>query len=134
MLYRKSVIIENYFLTKIKRQGDLVNMENPKTKLVRSVYISSACNKCPKALDWGGKQNQLICAMSNSVALFSGQEPFEIKCTFNKHTDRVNCVKWISSTDFIDQTSLRFSEFISASKDKSLVVWRGNDFEVYSFI
>ena len=105
-------------------------MDDTSSSKVSSVYISAACNRCPKALDWGGKQNQLICALSNSVALFSDQEPFEIKCTFNKHTDRVNCVKWISSTGSVDQTRLGFSEFISASKDKSLILWKGSDFEV----
>ncbi len=105
-------------------------MEAHTIKSVKSVYISAGCNKCPKAVDWGGKQNQLICAVSNSVALFSERHPFEIKCTFNKHIDRVNCVKWISSSEFIQKSSLKFSEFISASKDKSLVVWQGNDLEV----
>lgn len=102
-------------------------MSNP----VESIYISTGCNKCPKALDWSGKQNQLITSVSNSVALFSKEEPFEIKCTFNKHTDRVNCVKWISpADDDLKTSSLKCNEFISASKDKSLVVWQGNDFEV----
>lgn len=97
---------------------------------VESIYISSGCNKCPKALDWGGKHNQLIAGVSNSVALFSNEEPFEIKCTFNKHTDRVNCVKWISpADDDLKISSLKCNEFISASKDKSLVLWQGNDFE-----
>ena len=101
---------------------------------VESIYISSGCNKCPKALDWGGKHNQLIAGVSNSVALFSNEEPFEIKCTFNKHTDRVNCVKWISpADDDLKISSLKCNEFISASKDKSLVLWQGNDFEVINF-
>jgi hypothetical protein len=98
---------------------------------VRAAYISAGCNKCPKALDWGGQQNQLICAFSNSVALFSDQQPFQIKCTFNRHTDKVNSVKWISSLDDVKGTSLKCSEFISASKDKTVIVWQGSDLQVF---
>ena len=91
------------------------------------VYISAACNKCPKALDWGGNQNQLICGVSNSVALFSDQEPFEIKSTFNKHKNLVNCVKWISRNDQIELQSFKTNEFISSSKDKTVIIWQGKD-------
>ena len=97
---------------------------------VKSVYISAGCNKCPKALDWGGNQNQLLTSVSNSVALYSDKEPFEIKCTFNKHTDKVNCVKWISPNDLIDTTLFTANEFVSASKDKTLIVWQGHDLNV----
>lgn len=99
---------------------------------VQAAYISAGCNKCPKALDWGGKQNQLICAFSNSVAIFSEKIPLQIRCTFNKHTDKVNCVKWISSLDDVKKSFLKCSEFISASKDKTLVVWQGSDLQVFS--
>ena len=94
------------------------------------VYISAGCNRCPKALDWGGKQDQLICAVSNSIALFSNQEPFEIKCTFNKHTDRVNCIKWINFNEFTPKIQFNINEFISASKDKSVILWQGCDYQV----
>lgn len=97
---------------------------------VEPIYISAGCNRCPKALDWGGRQNQLISCVSNSIALYSSQEPFEIKCTFNKHTDRINCVKWISFTDLTPSTLFNKNEFISASKDKTIVVWQGTDFKV----
>lgn len=96
---------------------------------IQASYISAGCNRCPKAVDWGGKQNQLISAVSNSVALYSNNEPYQIKCMFNKHTDRVNCVKWISAVNSIDRSKLKFNEFISASKDKTLVLWQGTDTE-----
>ncbi|CAF0711829.1 unnamed protein product [Brachionus calyciflorus] len=100
-----------------------------KPNKVESVYISAGCNRCPKALDWGGRQNQLIYAQSRSVALLNDKEPFEIKCTFNKHTDRVNAVKWITSNDFVQNELLSTNEFVSVSKDKSVIVWQGADYE-----
>jgi WD40 repeat protein len=101
-----------------------------KNETIINTYISAGCNKCPKALDWGGNQNQLLTCVSNSVALYSNDEPFEIKCTFNKHTDRVNCVKWLSSNDLINWNLFRANEFISASKDKTIIVWQGQNFQV----
>lgn len=97
--------------------------------LVEPIYISLGCNRCPKALDWGGNENQLIYAHSNSIALLNDQEPFHIKCTFNKHTDKVNCVKWISSNGFLDKSTFKLNEFVSASKDKSVVLWQGNGYK-----
>lgn len=97
---------------------------------IEPIYISSGCNRCPKALDWGGKQEQLITAISNSIALFSNKEPFEIKCTFNNHTDKVNCVKWINFNEFTPKDLFTRNEFISASKDKTIVVWQGTDLKV----
>lgn len=97
---------------------------------VEPLYISAGCNRCPKALDWGGNQNQLIYAQSRSIALLSDKEPYQIKCTFNMHQDKVNAVKWISSNGFIDNGLFEMSEFVSASKDKSVIVWQGNDYEV----
>lgn len=97
---------------------------------IESIYISAGCNRCPKALDWGGKQDQLICAVSNSVGLFSSQEPFEIKSTLNQHTDKVNCVKWINFNEFTPKNLFDTNEFVSASKDKTLVLWQGVDYQV----
>ncbi len=100
------------------------------TSLVEPIYIGAGCNRCPKSLDWGGNQNQLIYAQSNSIALLSNEEPFQIKCTFNKHTDKVTCVKWISSNGFIDNGLFSMNEFISTSKDKTVVLWQGKDEKV----
>lgn len=97
---------------------------------VNPLYISAGCNRCPKSLDWGGNQNQLIYAQSNSIALVSGSEPFQIKCSFSKHTERVNAVKWITSSDFVQKNQLITNEFVSVSKDKNVIVWQGQDFEV----
>jgi hypothetical protein len=95
------------------RQPDAIDCE----------YISAACNRTQNSLDWGGLDNQLIYAFSNSIALLTSTEPFEVKCSFNKHTGRVNCLKWISNKT----GKLDLSEFVSGSADKSLVVWRGSD-------
>ena len=92
-----------------------------------SIYISAACNRSPKSLDWGGKDNQIIYGFSNSIAILSKDEPFQIKSTFNYHNDRVNCVKWISNPNNI---KLEFNEFLSGSTDKKVCVWRGNENEV----
>ncbi len=89
-------------------------------------YISAACNRTQNSLDWGGLDNQIIYGFSNSIALLSPIEPFEVKCTLNKHTGRVNCLKWISNRNgkiiFPD-----LNELVSGSTDKSLIVWRGFD-------
>lgn len=101
---------------------------------VKSIYISSGCNRCPKALDWGGNRNQIIYAHSNSVALLSESEPFQIQSTFNRHTDKINAVKWISSNGFMKNGEIPLSEFISASKDKSVIVWQGDNQNVFSLL
>lgn len=97
---------------------------------VNSIYISAGCNRCPKSLDWGGKQNQLIFAQSNSIALVSESEPFQIKCTFKKHTERVNAVKWIAFNELVQKNKLTTNEFVSVSKDKNVIVWQGQDLTV----
>lgn len=98
-----------------------------------AVYISAGCNRTPKSLDWGGPQNQLAFAQCHSVALMSQEEPFQIKCTFHKHTDLINCVKWIeySSSSTSQTSSHQLNEFVSASKDKTVVVWQGRDYQVH---
>jgi elongator complex protein 2 len=95
--------------------------------MIDSIYISAACNRSPNSLDWGGNNNQIIYGFSNSIAVLSINEPFQIKSTFNYHKDRVNCVKWIKN-----QTNLKlnFNEFISGSTDKKICVWRGNEYNV----
>jgi hypothetical protein len=98
---------------------------------IRPTYISVGCNRSPNTLDWGGAQNQLIYAFSNSVALLSQSEPFEVKCTLNSHLDKVNCVKWIRSGDGGDRCfPIGINEFVSGSKDRSLIVWQGKDYNV----
>jgi WD40 repeat protein len=94
---------------------------------IEAEYISSGCNRCPKSLDWGGNQNQLAYAFSNSIAILSDKEPYQIRITLNRHSDQVNCVKWISN---LNNSSFEFNEFISGSVDKTLVVWRGSNLEV----
>ena len=94
------------------------------------VYISAGCNRTPKVLDWGGKQNRLVYAQCHSVALVSQAEPFHILCTLNAHKDVVNSVKWITGYGFILNDKLSACEFVSASKDKNAIVWRGIDNKV----
>ena len=94
-----------------------------------AVYISGGCNRCPKALDWAGPQDQIIYALNNSIALLTSREPCEITRTFNQHTDRVNSVRWITALglEAEQKPALGLNEFVSASKDKTLVVWQGRD-------
>jgi hypothetical protein len=91
---------------------------------VSPIYISSGCNRCPKALDWGGRHNQIIYAQVNSIALLSDHEPFQIKSTYNSHKDKVNAVKWITSNGFISIEKFKINEFVSASKDKTVIIWQ----------
>lgn len=99
---------------------------NIQKNVIESVYISAGCNRCDKALDWGGKHNQLIYAQSRSVALLTQQEPFQIKYTFNTHKDKVNCVKWISRVNVEENEENQVNEFVSGSEDKSITIWREN--------
>jgi hypothetical protein len=105
-------------------------MSGEAIKKAEAVFISAGCNRSPKALDWGGRQNQLIYGQCRSIALMTDKEPFQVKCSFNKHKDVVNCVKWISSNGFIDNSRFSHNEFVSTSKDKSVIVWQGNNDQV----
>jgi WD40 repeat protein len=115
-----------------KRKQDLtLKMNDEKNKTAESVFIAAGCNRSPKALDWGGAHNQLIYAQSRSVALMdTDTEPFQIKCSLNMHKEIVNSVKWISSNGFIDNTKFAKNEFVSTSKDKTVIVWRGSEDQV----
>lgn len=95
---------------------------------IQAEYISSGCNRCPKSCDWGGNENQLAYAFSNSIAILSGKEPFQIKINLNQHTNQVNCLKWVSN---LNDTSFEFNELISGSVDRTLIVWRGKNLEVF---
>jgi hypothetical protein len=98
---------------------------------VECVYISAGCNRSPNSLDWGGAQNQLIYAHAHSVALLSAQEPFQIKCTFNKHKDKINSLKWVNRDQLSTQLGSNIpNEFVTASQDKTVIVWQGRDFTV----
>jgi hypothetical protein len=98
---------------------------------VNCVYISAGCNRSPNSLDWGGAQNQLIYAHAHSVALLSDQEPFQIKCSFSKHKDKINSLKWINRDQINTKVDSNFpNEFVTASQDKTVIVWQGRDFTV----
>ena len=101
------------------------------TTTIDPIYISAGCNRCAKALDWGGSANQIIFGQSRAVALMtSNNDEFEIKCTFGGHTDTVNCARWIRRALLSDPNILKEDEFISGSKDKSIIVWRGSQLNV----
>ena len=94
---------------------------------INAEYISASCNRTPKSLDWGGNENRIIYAFTNSICLLTKHEPFQIVSTFNKHQERVNCVKWIQNSN---NAKLNYCEFVSASTDKTLCVWKGSENEV----
>ncbi|KAH9520084.1 Elongator subunit elp2 [Bulinus truncatus] len=83
-------------------------------------YTSAGCNRCPFSADWG--RNGLICfAYSHAVAIYKpegfGQAGGIVK-TYTGHTDKVNCVIWISN-GIHDEL-----EFVSGSADSIINVWR----------
>lgn len=96
--------------------------------LINSIYTSVSCNRTPNSLDWGGKSNEIIYAFSNSIAILSKNEPYQIKATFNKHLNRVNCVKWIRN--LTNNELFNYNEFISGSTDKTICVWQGDNYDV----
>ncbi|XP_065174313.1 elongator complex protein 2 [Atheta coriaria] len=85
-------------------------------------YVSAACNYVPGAADWGN--NKLICyAACNSVLIYDpNQGGGKVTYTLNKHTSRVNGVKWIWGSEYEN-------ELVSVSSDKTAVVWTKNDKE-----
>lgn len=96
---------------------------------VRTCYISRGCNRVPHCLDWG--KNNLICyGACHSVALYDPKfsHTGAVCQTLTGHTDRVNCVRWIKQSDNVAEF-----EFVSASSDKTAVVWRLQSGSQYTF-
>ncbi|XP_034242074.1 probable elongator complex protein 2 [Thrips palmi] len=87
-------------------------------------YISTACNRTPGSLSWGG--NNLICfGACNSVAIYD-PEAAKITETLSHHKGRVNSVKWVQPGNYKSKDLSRI-EIVSASSDKSGVVWSKDD-------
>lgn len=84
---------------------------------VDNIYTSVACNRTPEAADWG-KNNQIIFAACNSIAIFDPyyNDSSKITKTFVEHTAKVNTVKWISE-----------HEFLSGAYDKLCILWNVED-------
>ncbi|KAL8579062.1 hypothetical protein ACOMHN_036001 [Nucella lapillus] len=85
-------------------------------------YTSSGCNRVPHCADWG--QNGLICYGScNGVVIYcpdgDSRQAAGTLCMLTSHTDRVNCARWIRSTNGSCE-----KEVISCSVDGTAIVWQ----------
>ncbi|ELT98174.1 hypothetical protein CAPTEDRAFT_179061 [Capitella teleta] len=85
---------------------------------VKSLYISSACNKSPHCVDWG-RNGLIIYGTCNAIAVGQLQNPStHVSHTLCGHSAPVNSVRWIRPSDNGDET-----EFVSSSSDKTAIVW-----------
>ncbi|KAK3108608.1 hypothetical protein FSP39_011810 [Pinctada imbricata] len=89
---------------------------------VRTCYISSGCNRTPHCADWN--EEGLLCyGSSHCIVLFEpdgyANGTARVTDTLNKHTDRVNCVRWMRG-DYVRERPC----FVSGSVDKTAVVWQ----------
>nr|XP_011412948.2 elongator complex protein 2 [Crassostrea gigas] len=90
---------------------------------VEPFYISCGCNRTPHCLDWAS--SGVICfGASHAVAIYYPEGYANghgtISQTLIKHSDRVNCVKWISNSN----RQLCDERFVSGSVDKTAIVWK----------
>lgn len=92
--------------------------------MVKTSYISCACNRLPQTADWG--RNNLICyAANHSIAIYdpaAHNNLGTVLSTLQLHTDRVNIVRWVQPDYPKPET-----EFVSASSDGTAVIWTAVD-------
>ncbi|XP_058798401.1 elongator complex protein 2 [Phymastichus coffea] len=97
--------------------------------MIKTSYISCACNRLPHVVDWG--RNNLVCyGANNSIAIYNptANKFGKVLSTLHVHTDRVNTVRWIKPCFPNPET-----EFISASSDGTAIIWQLNDEATGSF-
>ncbi|CAK1552679.1 unnamed protein product [Leptosia nina] len=84
---------------------------------VKQVYTAAACNRTPEIVDWN-KAGLMCFGACNAVVIYDtkikGRDPLAILA---HHGGRVNSVKWLTKPDGT------CNELISASADKTAVIW-----------
>ncbi|XP_014211711.1 probable elongator complex protein 2 [Copidosoma floridanum] len=98
--------------------------------MVKTRYISCACNRLPHAVDWG--QNNLVCYAANyAVAICDPHDKLfgSILSTLHVHTDRVNVVRWIKSMTF----PIIETELITGSCDGTAIIWTASNLTCGNF-
>lgn len=84
---------------------------------VNCVYIAASVNRSPHCLSWHQQEGCVIFGTCNAVGVAQLEEGcIKIKQTLVAHTDRVNCVQWISDRIFV-----------SASTDGTARLWTKAD-------
>lgn len=82
---------------------------------INAVYIAASCNRVPHCLSL--KSNTLLYGACNAILVSKvstdDSESIQSLQTLVKHSDRVNCVRWISE-----------QHFVSTSTDKTAVLWK----------
>ena len=74
-------------------------------------YVSSGCNNVPHTL--AVRKDELIYAACNGIIIVDVKhDQLVAKRTLTGHTERVNCVRWISD-----------DSFVSGSSDKKVILW-----------
>ena len=90
-------------------------------------YCSVACGRTPHSASWHTRTGTLAFVADRSVGLAEitpNDDVLKITGTLHGHTDKVNCVHWITcrgSRELYRSVSL---EVISGSVDKTIRVWR----------
>ncbi|KAL2915406.1 Elongator subunit elp2 [Polyrhizophydium stewartii] len=87
-------------------------------------HAAVACNRVSHAVDWSS-DGLAAFAAGRFVCLYRplASDQRGVVCTLRGHTDRVNCVAFVR-THTADGLGNDSSVLVSASADKSLIVWR----------
>ncbi|XP_047504367.1 elongator complex protein 2 isoform X1 [Pieris napi] len=84
---------------------------------VKQLYTAVACNRTPEIVDWN-KEGLICYGASNAVVIYNtnlkGRDPLTV---LSHHQSRVNSVKWLTKPGGL------CTELISASADKTAVIW-----------
>lgn len=85
---------------------------------IETIYTSCSCNPSPHCLDWG-ENGLILFGTCNAIAVYDKRYEMVIR-TLIGHTKPVTSVRWIRYGDFQQE----FSEFLSTSVDKKILIWR----------
>ncbi|KAI5621846.1 elongator complex protein 2 isoform X1, partial [Silurus asotus] len=86
------------------------------SSLMTTCHVACCANRTPHVVSWG-RRDLIAFGTCNSVALYDPQE-VKVVQLLNKHSGRVNTVRWIYREDCGPETLL-----ISGGSDSNIIVW-----------
>ncbi|XP_060798762.1 elongator complex protein 2 isoform X2 [Neoarius graeffei] len=84
--------------------------------MITTCHVACSVNRTPHALSWS-RRDLIAFGTCNSVALYDPQE-VKVVDLLNKHSGRVNTVRWIYREDCGPETQL-----VSGGSDNNVIVW-----------